>query len=395
MASLVAGTYAQPMTAIVVADVLASLALVTAATALWLSATMARRLGARDPLAVPWVFRRVLGIKAYPINLEGDFNAAGLSAQRVAFIAHPSKPGIAELREQALRACATRYLPQPMWLHTTVEDPGHGLALKAIEAGADLVVAIGGDGTVRSVASALAGSGVPLGVVPLGTGNIFARNLNLPLGDIPALLRIALEGHESTVDVGWMSLDRGPRNQDERHAFLVMAGAGIDAEMVAGADERLKGKLGWVAYFFAALKHMREGRMEVTVSVDGSEPISGQIRTVLFANVGKLPGGFVLVPDAAMDDGYLDVSTLDARAGIVGWTGLFGNVVAQGAGLRQPEVLKVYGASRIDHARGKHFEVTMDHLRPVQADGDSLGLARGVTVSVDPGALTVRGLPPN
>ena len=93
-----------------------------------------------------------------------------------------------------MRACSTRYLPQPMWLYTTEDDPGHGAAREAIEAGADVVVAIGGDGTVRAIAAELAGTEVPLAIIPMGTGNLFARNLDLPLGNTPALLRIALEG---------------------------------------------------------------------------------------------------------------------------------------------------------------------------------------------------------
>ena len=210
------------------------------------------------------------------------------------------------------------------------------------------------------------------------------------MGDTAKLLRIALDGDNAAIDVGWLDLDRGPRAQDERHVFLVIAGAGLDAEMVAGADERLKRRLGWIAYFFAALKHLSSRRMTASVSVDGSDKVTTQMRTVLFANVGKLPGGLMLVPDASAEDGWMDVATLDARAGIVGWTELFGSVVAQGAGLRVPDVLKAYGTSRIDHARGKSIVVTMDHMYKVQADGEGLGLARGVTATVDHGALMVR-----
>ncbi len=178
-----------------------------------------------------------------------------------------------------------------------------------------------------------------------------------------------------------MTWTAAPRKQDERHIFLVIAGAGLDAEMVAGADERLKRRLGWIAYFFAALKHLGSRRMTVSVSVDGSDEVTTQMRTVLFANVGKLPGGLMLVPDASAEDGWMDVATLDARAGIVGWTELFGNVVAQGAGVRVPDVLKAYGTSRIDHARGK---IDRGHDGPhVQGPGRRrrTGLARSVTAN--------------
>lgn len=375
---------------VLLTDVIAASALVMAALGLSLAASITRKVGSRDPLAVPPFWRRMLGINVPPMSIDGDFGVIEKGTTRVAFIANPTKAGLSDLREEAMRACSTRYLPQPMWLFTTATDAGAGAAKHALEAGADVVVAIGGDGTVRAVADALAGTGVPLGIIPMGTGNIFARNMDLPLGDIPALLRIALEGRDAPTDIGRVVLNRGPKGPDEEHMFLVMAGVGFDAEMVAGADEHLKRKLGWLAYFFAAIKHLRSRRMIASVTVDGSPEVEGQMRSVLFANVGKLPGGLILAPDATAEDGLLDAVTLDARAGIVGWTGLFGNVIAQGAGFRQPAVLKAYGASRIDHARGATMTVTLDHLYKVQADGENLGLARKITATADRAALLVR-----
>jgi len=375
---------------VLLTDVIAASALVIAALGLSLAATITRRVGARDPISVPPFWRRLLRIEVPPLSTDGDFGIMEKGTDRIAFIANPTKAGLSDLREQAMRACSTRYLPQPMWLFTTVDDAGGGAAKHALDAGADVVVAIGGDGTVRAVAETLAGTGVPLGIIPMGTGNIFARNMDLPLGDIPALLRIALDGRDAATDVGRVILNRGPKGPDEEHMFLVMAGVGFDAEMVAGADERLKRRLGWLAYFFAAIKHLGARRIQAAVSVDGSPEVEGQMRTVLFANVGRLPGGLILAPDANAEDGLLDAVTLDARAGIVGWTGLFGNVIAQGAGLRQPEVLKAYGASRIDHARGATMTVTLNHLYKVQADGENLGLARVITATADRGALLVR-----
>ncbi|WP_291378909.1 diacylglycerol kinase family protein [Demequina sp.] len=378
------------MDGVVLAGVIAVSALLIGVAGLVLAVTITRRIGTRDPIAIPPFWRKALRIKELPEALQGDFAPTKRGTERIAFIANPTKPGMSELRERALRAASIRYLPQPMWLYTTEDDPGGEAAQEALEAGADVVVAVGGDGTVRAIAAELAGTGVPLAILPTGTGNLFARNLELPLGDTAKLLRIALDGDNAAIDVGWLDLDRGPRAQDERHVFLVIAGAGLDAEMVAGADERLKRRLGWIAYFFAALKHLSSRRMTASVSVDGSDKVTTQMRTVLFANVGKLPGGLMLVPDASAEDGWMDVATLDARAGIVGWTELFGSVVAQGAGLRVPDVLKAYGTSRIDHARGKSIVVTMDHMYKVQADGEGLGLARGVTATVDHGALMVR-----
>lgn len=386
MASLSAATYAQRVIP-VLALVLASVALLIGLITLALAVTVTRRLGTRDPIAVSPGWRRVLRIHTLPVAMEGDFLGGEVSSTKVAFIANPTKPGVADVREQALRACSNRYMPQPMWLYTTEDDPGDGAARRAVKAGADLVVAVGGDGTVRAAAAGLAGTDVPLGIVPMGTGNLLARNIDLPLGDVTAQLRIALEGRDHRIDVGWLELDD---DEDNPQIFLVMAGAGIDAEMVAGADDRLKRRLGWLAYFFSAIKHMGARRMRAAISVDGSSAVIGRMRTVLFANVGRLPGGFQLVPEASEDDGSLDIVSLDARRGIVGWTELFGTVVAQGAGLKQSEIAKAYGASRIDSARGARARVTTDHAHRVQADGEDLGTATRITAYVDAGALVVR-----
>src|SRR5690606_31695395 len=124
----------------------------------------------------------------------GKGNGAGAvpDGPLVAFVVNPTKQGADGLLEQARRACAAWGMQKPLWFLTTEEDPGTGQAAEAIEAGASVVVAAGGDGTVRAVAQTLTGTGVPLGLVPLGTGNIFARNLDLPLNDVGELLRIAL-----------------------------------------------------------------------------------------------------------------------------------------------------------------------------------------------------------
>jgi len=367
----------------------AVLALLVALLALSLATTITRRVGSRDPIAVPKPWRRVLGVTSVLPAAE-TVHLVQQRRQRVAFVANPTKAGITEVREQALRACSIRYLAEPMWLHTTAEDPGTGQAREAVEAGADLVIAVGGDGTVRAVAEALAGTGVAMGILPLGTGNLFARNFDLPLEDIPALLRIALEGAEESVDVGWLQVERGGRKDPRRYPFLVIAGTGIDADMVGGTNDHLKKRLGWLAYFLALTKFMRKRRMTATVSIDGSTPLTGQMRTVLIANVGRLPGGFMLIPDASATDGRLDIASLDARAGIVGWTDLYTTVVAQGVGWNQPEILKAYRASRIDHARAHKVSIRMEHSQLVQVDGDLLGDATAIEAWVEPGALRLR-----
>ena len=379
------------MTATTISLVIAVLGLSLAATALVLMIAVTRHLGRRDPMAVPRQVRHLLRIHPMP-TMELDAATERSDAnERIAFIANPTKAGVAELREQALRACAIRYLPQPIWLYTTPDDPGTGQARDAIAAGANVVVAVGGDGTVRAVAEAVAGTDVPMAIVPMGTGNLFARNLDLPLGDTGALLRTALEGVERRSDVGWLELIRTPdgEGRGEDHIFLVIAGAGLDAEMVAGADDQLKKRLGWAAYFFAAVRHLGK-RMEATIAVDDGEPVVSRMRTVLMANVGRLPAGIQLIPDATFDDGWIDIATIDARGGIVGWSELLGTVVAQGAGIREPWILRVWKTSRIDHVRGATVDIRTRDPEKVQVDGESLGRATRIKARVDAGALRLR-----
>src|SRR3954470_12890483 len=172
------------------------------------------------------------------LQLARDVEAKG---QLVAFVANPSKPDVARLRAAIERSRRDRDLPEPLWYETTVADPGIGQARKAVAEGADVVIAIGGDGTVRAVAEGLVGTGIPMGLMPLGTGNLLARNLDLPLSDPLAAMRIALEGRDRTIDVGWLRVLRWESDVDDPvaeaaddlpddpelprdHIFLVIAG---------------------------------------------------------------------------------------------------------------------------------------------------------------------------
>lgn len=375
-------------------QVLAVVAVVIAVAAMALAIAATRRLGERDPAAVHRFVRRVLLVNEIPADIAGSFAKDRPGRERLAFIANPTKPGVARLRELSYRVCAARHLPEPIWLYTALNNTGRDLAREALSAGADVLIAAGGDGTVRAVASVAIEEGVPLGVIPLGTGNLFARNVGVPINDSGAALRAVIEGRSERVDVGRMTVVR--ESGDEReYLFLVLAGVGIDAEMVAGADERLKRRFGWLAYFYALIRHSASTRIRASVTVSGLEPVTGKMRTVLIANCGRLPGGLVLVPDASVNDGALDVATLDASRGVAGWAELAGQVVLQGTKVSTPTLPEAWRAGRIDHARGASVDVIMEAPQRVQADGESLGRAIALRAVVDAGCLTVRtpGLP--
>lgn len=237
---------------------------------------------------------------------------------RVAVVYNPTKAGIDEVRRRTAQRASLHGWTDPVFLETTEEDPGMGQASEAAESGVGLVIACGGDGTVRSVAQGLLGSGVPMGVVPLGTGNLLARNLDIPLDDIDTALRVAMSGRSRGIDLGEVRYTDGAgRSHDD--VFLVMLGAGMDADMIAGTDDDLKARVGWIAYVSAFANTLLRGhRIKVEYSLDGGPPIHTRARTLLVANCGMLQGGMVLLPDAVIDDGLLDVLALRAK-GAVGW----------------------------------------------------------------------------
>ncbi len=348
---------------------------------------------------VVWVARRQVAVRRVlaggaagtPVSDE----PAAVSRTLVAVVVNPTKPDAAGLRAQVLAATAARGWPQPLWLETTAEDPGHGQAREALAAGAGLVIAAGGDGTVRAVAEGLAHSGVPMGLVPHGTGNLLARNLDLPLGDTAAALAIALDGRDRAIDVArltverWAEVDPPPGSRDE-HVFLVIGGVGVDAAMVADADETLKARVGWIAYFVAAIRHLHGHRLRVHAQVDDRDWIEVRGRSLLVGNVGRLPGGITLLPDARLDDGWLDLAALDTRGGVAGWAQLLGEVLLQRVGVRTELPAKI---GRIDHVRARKVRIQGVGGEQVQVAGESVGRVRQLCVRVDPRALVVRVAP--
>src|ERR1700735_2637164 len=121
--------------------------------------------------------------------------AAGQPAlRRACLVVNPTKHAdVAQFQAAVLGGMADHGWSEPLWLETTAEDPGAGQAQMSVQAAVDLVLASGGDGTITACAAALAGSGIPLAVLPAGTGNLLARNLGLPL-ELGAALAVALDG---------------------------------------------------------------------------------------------------------------------------------------------------------------------------------------------------------
>jgi diacylglycerol kinase (ATP) len=304
------------------------------------------------------------------------------SPQRVAaIIVNPTKfDNLAAVRAVVTRGCLAAGWDQPLWVETTAADPGTGQARQAVKDGATLICPLGGDGTFRAVAAALVGTETPIGLLPHGTGNLFARNLNLPVDSLEAALTVALTGQNKRVDVGRLTVDHsGEDEHTEEHIFLIMAGVGFDAAIMAGAHERLKRTVGPLAYTFSGVRNLRGPQFKVRIKIDDEPEFSRRARSVIIGNCGRLTGGLVLMPRAQVDDGWLDAVIL-SPVGVVGWVAVSGRVISQ----------KRKGHERVDHHRLRSVSIRFDRPEAVQVDGDIIGQARALSATVDPLALVVR-----
>lgn len=260
---------------------------------------------------------------------------------------------------------------RPRWVETSEADPGREVARLAAEAGADLVVAAGGDGTVRSVSQGLAGTTATLAVLPTGTGNLLARNLGIPL-DVADALEVAFDGVPAPLDLVEVRADGG-----EQEASVVMAGVGVDATIMSETNPDLKRAVGPAAYAISAVGALSRPPFALTTSVDAAAPVRRTVALALIANVGQLQGGVHLVPDARSDDGRFDVLFVEAR-GPAGWANIAGRVVTGAS--------DIAGVERQQATRAV-FEA--DEPVAYQVDGDPTGTCRRLEAVIVPRALTV------
>jgi diacylglycerol kinase (ATP) len=309
----------------------------------------------------------------------------------IAVVWNPSKTEKETLASGLTEAIGEGATPEISWWETTTEDPGQGAAKDALAAGADLIIVAGGDGTVRAAAEHLAdvSSEAQLGIIPLGTGNLLARNLEVPINDVPAAFARALEGEARSIDVGWVEVELA--SGTERHAFAVMVGFGIDAHMIAETNDDLKDKAGWLAYVESLGRALAASEVvPFHITKDDEPGHDEEGHTLLIANCGSLQGGITLLPDAVPDDGELDYLVLSAE-GFTQWAGTLKTMMWDN-GLKRliTKSDDVTSTDAVNHGRAKTLSVTLPEERAFEIDGEEVGETKSFTVSIQPSAIRVR-----
>lgn len=285
---------------------------------------------------------------------------------KVAVVAHEKKRlggDLDDLRD----SLAFRGVTDPMWYPVSKSKKAPKWAKEALEKGADLLLVWGGDGTVRRCLDAVAGSGVPIGILPAGSANLLARNLGVP-EELGAALDIAMNGSIRTFDVGVLNGER----------FAVMAGTGFDAVIMREADDR-KEQLGRFAYLVSGLKATKTDRVRATIYVDGDRWIDGRVSCVLIGNVGTVTGGLEVFPDARTDDGELEIGVVSAD-GPWDWARVFARLIRG----------KADRSSLVRTTRGRLVEVRLARKSPYQVDGGDRKPTDRLEISIEPSAVDFR-----
>jgi diacylglycerol kinase (ATP) len=284
----------------------------------------------------------------------------------VAVVAHRRKRmggGLPELRAALERAGVT----DPIWYEVEKSKKAPKRARRALEAGADLVLVWGGDGTVQRCIDVLAGSGAVVGILPAGTANLLATNLDVPK-DLEQAVDIALHGARRRLDVGVVNGER----------FVVMAGCGFDALMIQDADRGRKDRLGRAAYLWSGARALRAGVVKAQVDVDGERWFAGRLSCLLVGNVGTILAGIQAFDHASPSDGRLDVGVVTAE-GPVQWVRALTRT-AFGRADRSPFVRTT---------SGHKIRVRLERKLPYELDGGTRKPTKRLRLDVEPGAVIV------
>lgn len=284
---------------------------------------------------------------------------------KVAVVAHAGKTlggGLPELR----RTLAEAGVSDPIWTEVPKSKRAPAAVTNALEDGAELILAWGGDGMVRRCVNALEDTEVPLAIAPAGTSNLFATHLGIER-DIGQAVQAALHGDRRRLDVG--------RFEGER--FAVMAGAGFDAAMIKASDD-LKDRLGRAAYVVGGASKLDARPFEAKIKIDGTPWYEGPASCILIGNVGELFGGIEVFADARPDDGALDVGVLTSEGPV--------QLVRAAA---RTAVGSAEKSPFVRVTQGRKVRVKLDRKVRYELDGGDRKKVKSFKVDVEPAAITV------
>jgi diacylglycerol kinase (ATP) len=284
----------------------------------------------------------------------------------VAVVAHAGKTfggGLAELRA----VLAREGYSDPLWYEVKKSRKAPKYARRALAGGAEVIFVWGGDGTVQRCVDALAGTKAALAILPAGTANLLATNLQVP-GDLAEAVRVGLHGERRRLDTGSVNGEH----------FAVMAGTGFDARMIKDADRGMKDRIGRAAYLYTGARNLGERPVKARVKVDGRRYFKGRISCVLVGNVGKVLGGVEVFSGAQPDDGLLELGVVTA-ANPVEWARTLGRV-ALGKAEKSPFV---------EVTRGKKFLIELKRPVPYELDGGARPAVTKIRIKVHPGSISI------
>jgi diacylglycerol kinase family enzyme len=313
----------------------------------------------------------------------------------VAVIYYPERVNITKLRAAVDAIAKGPEFKPTLWLKTDAKNTGAKQATDAIAKKATHILVAGGDGTIREVLEAVARAGaqVSVGVIPSGTGNVLARNLGVELGSLNTQVRRAIQGIAHPIDMGLARIIHQDGMREER-LFAVMAGLGLDAKIMLTTDPAKKRRLGWIAYVESGFKAIPLKYQRMSVQVDSREIRRVRVLTLLIGNVGWLPGRLSMMPDAAMDDGVLDIAAIGPYH-FWQWMNLWsrvtiGNNVVRISRIGRKLLDATADVKTIENMAGKKIRISPDEPVELQLDGDAIGVISEVEIEVQTRAVMIR-----
>jgi diacylglycerol kinase (ATP) len=289
-----------------------------------------------------------------------------MSRPAVAVVAHSGKSlggGLPELR----KVLAAEGVDDPPWFEVAKSRKAPKAARRALSRGAEVVFVWGGDGMVQHCVDALAGTNAVVAIIPAGTANLLATNLQIP-ADLTKAVQIGLHGERRLLDTGTVNGEH----------FAVMAGAGFDARMIKSADRGMKDRFGRAAYLISGTRNLGTGPAKAVIAVDGERFFKGRVSCVLVGNVSKILGGIDLFTGAQPDDGLLELGVVTAQ-NAVDWIRALARVALSDAE-RSPFVTTT---------RGKQFRIRFDQPIPYELDGGARPSARKIRIKVRPASIRI------